>query len=160
MGCSSQLTYWENSHGVATFSLASGAISSPSIPGPLPGTPKLDSNFSQFLAGSCTITLIASYTQLYQKLVLPDTLFPYLPREVLRHAVYNHLFKCKGTIHCKGFDNCCCYLKNISWLHKVALFKKQTKKDGSLFLGLNKLMNQAKIKSLTSTLKSPMWNPV
>lgn len=38
-------------HGVGTFSLASGAISSPSTPGSLPTAPKPSSIFSQFLAG-------------------------------------------------------------------------------------------------------------
>lgn len=38
--------------GVATFSLASGAISSPSMPGSLPATPRLSRTFSHSLAGS------------------------------------------------------------------------------------------------------------
>ena len=40
--------------GVATFSLARGAISSPSIPGSLPATSRLNSMFSHFFAGPCS----------------------------------------------------------------------------------------------------------
>lgn len=41
--------------GVATFSLARGAISSPSIPGSLPATSRLSRVSSHFLAGPCPI---------------------------------------------------------------------------------------------------------
>ena len=41
--------------GAATFSRASGAISSPTMPGSLPSTPSSRSTSSQFLAGLCTI---------------------------------------------------------------------------------------------------------
>lgn len=42
-----------DAQGVAMFSFARGAISSPSIPGSLPATPRLNSTFSHCLAGPC-----------------------------------------------------------------------------------------------------------
>lgn len=41
--------------GAATFSIASGAISSPMTPGSLPSTPSSRSTSSQFLAGPCSM---------------------------------------------------------------------------------------------------------
>lgn len=47
-------------HGVATFSFARGAISSPSIPGSLPAAPRPSNTSSHFFAGPCAMSKVTS----------------------------------------------------------------------------------------------------
>lgn len=102
------------------FSLARGAISSPSIPGSLPATPRLKSSSSHFLAGPCfastvseknnAIQLLSTVSLLTQdnekKSWLPQY-FTHLPGKILCHAILYHLFKSRCAIDSQGpFDRC------------------------------------------------------
>lgn len=118
--------------GVATFSVASGAISSPSIPGSLPVTSRLSSIFSHSLAGPCKIrdsTVVYVYGQEDPDLRLIQLCFSVikwrvytdLPGEVLGHAVEDHLSQRSSAKCCKGSNDMHSHRFHISRIHSFTL---------------------------------------
>lgn len=93
-------------HGVAMFSIARGAISSPSMPGSLPVAPKLMRNCSHFLAGPCgnqpTYRSMLMYRFASEKGNHFIVIVAHLPGEVLFHAVLNHLGEGRSTVDING----------------------------------------------------------
>ena len=115
---------------VATFSLASGAISSPSMPAWLPSTPRPRSTSSHFFAGPWTrdergVIRILTKSSCMSTINGKLGVCAYLPGQVLPHAVLNHLMECRGVVLFQGSCDSWRYCCDISWIYSFTLQERE-----------------------------------